>query len=370
MNQKVKQQSFSQDTAGKKVIVGMSGGVDSSVSAALLLEQGYEVIGVFMKNWSDDFALKSGECPWEQDQADARVVADKLGIPLYTLNFEKEYKDYVIDYFFKEYQSGRTPNPDIMCNSEIKFKVFFEKALELGADYIATGHYARVVHGASGSQLLKGLDDNKDQSYFLYAIEQKALAKTLFPIGEMQKSEVRAKAKKLDLATHNKKDSQGICFVGEVDLREFLSQYIKDAKDGDIVDEDTGEVVGQHEGLAWYTIGQRKGMGVGGTGLPLYVSGKDMDKNILYVVKGNYNPKLLKKELNVQNLHWIDKIPQNEQKLKAKIRYRQKDQDCVIKYTSDNAMRVVFSQEQRAITPGQSIVFYDNDVCLGGGIIQ
>lgn len=370
MNQKVKQQSFSQDTAGKKVIVGMSGGVDSSVSAALLLEQGYEVIGVFMKNWSDDFALKSGECPWEQDQADARVVADKLGIPLYTLNFEKEYKDYVIDYFFKEYQSGRTPNPDIMCNSEIKFKVFFEKALELGADYIATGHYARVVHGASGSQLLKGLDDNKDQSYFLYAIEQKALAKTLFPIGEMQKSEVRAKAKKLDLATHNKKDSQGICFVGEVDLREFLSQYIKDARGGDIVDEDTGEVVGQHEGLAWYTIGQRKGMGVGGTGLPLYVSGKDMDKNILYVVKGNYNPKLLKKELNVQNLHWIDKIPQNEQKLKAKIRYRQKDQDCVIKYTSDNAMRVVFSQEQRAITPGQSIVFYDNDVCLGGGIIQ
>ena len=339
-----KQPTFAKSTAGKKVIVGMSGGVDSSVSAALLLEQGYEVMGVFMKNWSDDFALKSNECPWEQDQSDARAVAQKLGIPIYTLNFEKEYKEHVIDYFFKEYEKGRTPNPDIMCNSEIKFKVFFEKALELGADFIATGHYARVDHSDNGSTLLKGIDENKDQSYFLYAISQSALEKTLFPIGDMEKSQVRAKAKELGLKTHNKKDSQGICFVGEVDLREFLSQYIKDVKAGDIVDSDTGEVVGQHEGLAWYTIGQRKGMGVGGTGLPLYVSGKDMKKNILYVVKGNYNPKLLQKELDVTELHWINQAPVDGKKLKAKIRYRQTDQNCEIKYTEDNFIHVVFDQ--------------------------
>ncbi len=353
----------------KKVIVGMSGGVDSSVAAALLLEQGYEVMGVFMKNWSDDFALKSGECPWEQDQADARVVAQKLGIKLYTLNFEKEYKEHVIDYFFKEYESGRTPNPDIMCNSEIKFKVFFEKALELGADYIATGHYARVQHNKDGSKLLKGIDNNKDQSYFLYAIDQQALAKTLFPIGDLEKPKVREVAEKLNLSTHDKKDSQGICFVGEVDLREFLSQYIKKSKNGDIIDEDTKEVVGQHEGLAWYTTGQRKGMKVGGTGLPLYVSSKDMSKNILYVVKGNYNPKLLHSSLEATDLHWIGERPEDEKKLTAKIRYRQTDQECVIKFVNNNLISVQFTEPQRAITSGQSIVFYDNDICLGGGII-
>jgi len=362
----------------KKVIVGMSGGVDSSVAAALLLEQGYDVMGIFMKNWSDDFALKDGQCPWEQDQADARSVAQKLGIDLYTLNFEKEYKEHVIDYFFQEYQNGRTPNPDIMCNSEIKFKVFFNRALELGADFIATGHYARVEHNKRGSKLLKGIDQNKDQSYFLYAIEPEALAQTLFPIGDLEKFQVRVLAEKFGLPTHNKKDSQGICFVGEVDLRQFLSQYIKDSQSGDIIDDDTGAVVGRHEGLTWYTIGQRKGMKVGGTGLPLYVSGKDMQKNILYVVKGNYNPKLLRSSLEAVDLHWIGEAPKDGQKLTAKIRYRQADQECVINFVNDQkpvktqdfiSISVQFTEPQRAVTPGQSIVFYDHDICLGGGII-
>ncbi len=354
----------------KKVILGMSGGVDSSVAAYILQKQGFDVVGVFMKNWSDNFALKDGRCPWEQDQRDARQVATQLGIPLYTMNFEKEYKEKVIDYFFKEYRSGRTPNPDIMCNREIKFKIFFEKALELGADFIATGHYARVEFKHGKYLLLKGKDKNKDQSYFLYAISQRALSKTLFPIGSLTKPKVREIARELNLKTKDKKDSQGICFVGEVDLRQFLSQYIKD-KPGDIIDLDSGKKVGEHDGLAWYTIGQRKGMRVGGTGLPLYVVSKDLKKNILYVVKGNYNPKLFKNNLYAFDLTWIAQVPQFPRKLKVKIRYRQADQACEVDWLENReSLLVRFQQLQRAITPGQSIVFYDGDICLGGGIIK
>ncbi len=361
----------------QKVVVGMSGGVDSSVAAALLKKQGYDVIGVFMKNWSDDFALKDGYCPWEEDQRDARRVAAKLDIPIYTFNFEQEYKNRVLDYFFKEYQAGRTPNPDIMCNKEIKFKEFLNKAMELGADYIATGHYACQRQTRDNKfELLKGVDQNKDQSYFLYAISQQALQKTLFPIGEYTKPEIRKIAAKLKLSTKNKKDSQGICFIGEVDLRQFLSQYIKDTP-GKIIDLDSGKVVGKHEGLSWYTIGQRKGMNVGGTGLPLYVADKDLAKNELYVVKGNYNPLLFKQELIANDLTWIndasflDKSGDKSVKLKAKIRYRQQDQECEVIWEKKNeSIKVIFKESQRAVTPGQSLVLYDRDVCLGGGIIQ
>ncbi|MGB0757631.1 MAG: tRNA 2-thiouridine(34) synthase MnmA [Patescibacteria group bacterium] len=353
----------------KTVVVGLSGGVDSSVTALLLKEQGFNVLGVFMKNWSDSFALKNGECPWEQDQEDARQIAGQLGIDFQTMNFEKEYKEHVIDYFFKEYKSGRTPNPDIMCNSEIKFKVFFEKALDLGADYIATGHYARVEHTEGQSRLLKGVDNTKDQSYFLYAIDQAALQKTLFPVGEYKKSHIRDLAKKNGLMTHDKKDSQGICFVGEVDMREFLGQYIDDAP-GNIVDLDTKEILGTHHGLAWYTIGQRKGMAVGGTGLPLYVAGKDMNKNELYVVKGNYNPHLFKQSLEAHDLHWISDTPEAPGTYTAKIRYRQADQACVITKKNADTMQINFEEKQRAVTPGQSVVVYDGDYCLGGGVIS
>ncbi len=353
----------------KTVVVGMSGGVDSSVAALLLREQGYTVIGVFMKNWSDEFALK-GECPWEQDHMDARMVAQQLDIPLYTFNFESEYKDKVIEYFFAEYKAGRTPNPDILCNSEIKFKAFFEKALELGADYIATGHYARVQHSAGKYLLLKGADANKDQSYFLYAINPDTLPRVLFPLGDMQKSEVRDIARTHNLKTQDKKDSQGICFIGEVDLRKFLSRYIHD-QPGDIVDVESQQVIGQHTGLSSYTIGQRRGMSVGGTGIPLYVAQKDMQQNILYVAKGNYNPALFAQGLTATDLHWLVDRPAMPQKLSAKIRYRQTDQACAIDWVDDThtALRVVFDEAQRAITPGQSLVLYDDDVCLGGGSI-
>lgn len=353
----------------QKVIVGMSGGVDSSVAAWLLLEQGYDVVGVFMKNWSDSFALKGGECPWEQDHADALKVADQLGIKLYSLNFEQEYKEKVIDYFFTEYKAGRTPNPDIMCNSEIKFKLFFEKALELGADYIATGHYARVEHGAAESKLLKGVDKTKDQSYFLYRIPQAALRQTLFPLGDREKTWVRAQAHKLGLVTRDKKDSQGICFIGEVDLREFLSQYITD-EPGDIIDLETKQVVGRHTGLAWYTIGQRKGMQVGGTGLPLYVAEKDLVHNILYVVKGNYNPALFKNTLQAEDMYWIADIPDLPKRLQVKIRYRQDDQAGEVAWGQHKeSVHVAFDKPQRAVTPGQSVVLYDGEYCLGGAII-
>jgi len=353
----------------KKVIVGMSGGVDSSVAAALLTQQGYNVTGIFMKNWSDHFAVK-GDCPWEQDFRDAQAAAHTIGIPLHTMNFEKEYKERVVDYFFREYQTGRTPNPDIVCNSEIKFKLFFDKAVRLGADLVATGHYARVKKSLfSQARLLKGVDGNKDQSYFLYAINSAVLKRVIFPVGSLKKPKVREIAHKLNLPNRDKKDSQGICFIGEVDLRKFLSQYI-DERPGDIIDWDSGEVVGKHEGLAWYTIGQRKGMHVGGTGLPLYVAGKDMAKNELYVVKGNYNPRLYQSELIAKNLTWLSGKPKLPREYTAKIRYRQTDQDCLVEQLDEDRIKVIFKEQQRAVTPGQSVVLYKKDVCLGGGIIQ
>ncbi len=354
----------------RKVIVGMSGGVDSSVAAALLLQQGYEVIGVFMKNWSDNFAVLD-DCPWQKDLADAQAVAEKLNIPLEVFNFEQQYKRQVIDYFFSEYKVGRTPNPDILCNSEIKFKLFFEQALSLGVDYIATGHYARIKRIKSGVQLLKGKDQNKDQSYFLYGINPQVLEHVLFPVGDYTKSEIRNLARQMKLPTKDKPDSQGICFIGEVDLRLFLSQYIK-ATPGDIIDAESKKVIGRHEGLAWYTIGQRRGIKVGGTGLPLYVVDKDMKKNILYVVKGAHHPKLYKKELVASNINWLVKQTKFPLTVKAKIRYRQADQEAIIDYLDKNnkLLTVQFKEPQRAVTPGQSVVFYQGDVCLGGGIIQ
>lgn len=353
-----------------KVIVGMSGGVDSSVAAALLKKQGYDVIGVFMKNWSDNFAVLD-DCPWQKDLADAQSVAKKLSIPLEIFNFEQQYKRRVIDYFFSEYKAGRTPNPDILCNSEIKFKLFFDKAISLGADYIATGHYARTKIIKSQVRLLKGIDQNKDQSYFLYGINPIVLQKVLFPVGEFTKPEVREMAKKMKLPTKNKKDSQGICFIGEVDLRLFLSQYIK-AVPGDIIDAENGKIIGRHEGLSWYTIGQRRGIKVGGTGLPLYVVAKDIRKNILYVVKGAHHPKLYQQQLVADKINWLIPKPDLPITVGAKIRYRQPDQEAMVNYYNNKKDKLVvnFNQPQRAVTAGQSVVFYQKDICLGGGIIR
>ena len=348
----------------------MSGGVDSSVAAYLLQQQGYEIIGLFMKNWSDNSVFSGHNCPWQQDQADARQVAALLKIPLYTLNFEQEYRTRVVDYFLAEYQQGRTPNPDIKCNQEIKFKVFFAAAEDLGVDYIAFGHYARVKHFSRHSELYKGVDSNKDQSYFLYSIDQSALQKTLFPIGELTKPEVRQIARRLNLPVKDKPDSQGICFVGEIDLRKFLQRFFKE-KPGKIIEQDSGQVVGEHQGLAWYTIGQRKGVGVGGTGLPVYVSGKDLKKNELYVVKGNYNPKLFQPDLTAIALRWINLPPPLPGNFQVKIRYRQPDQKCQVEWVEKNqSLRVFFEEKQRAITPGQSVVIYEQEKCWGGGIIQ
>lgn len=363
----------------EKVIVGMSGGVDSSVAAALLIKQGYQVEGVFMKNFDPNVFFSRGAsgiiedakhgCHWEEDQEDARDVCATLGIPFTVWNFEKEYYQEVMNYFLNEYKAGRTPNPDVLCNRQVKFGVFFKKACISGADFIATGHYVRLNKQKNYVELLKGVDSNKDQSYFLYSVSNEALSKTLFPIGELIKLEVREIAKKIKFKTSHKKDSQGICFIGEVNLKKFLEQYIED-KPGNIIDLDSGEVIGEHEGLAWYTIGQRRGMSVGGTGLPLYVADKDLKTNDLYVVKGNHNPRLYKNELVANDLHWINTVPKFSQTLKAKIRYRQVDQDCGVSWLEkDKSIKVKFKVPQRAITPGQSVVLYNGDICLGGGII-
>jgi len=358
----------------KRVLVGMSGGVDSSVSAALLLEQGYEVIGGFMKNWSD--------CDWREDRRDAMRVAAKLGIEFYTFDFEKQYRDRVVEYMYREYEAGRTPNPDVMCNKCVKFDLFLKEADRLECDFIATGHYARISCEGSTSvslsidrltpvgptkcHILAGKDPNKDQSYFLWAIDPAVLPRVLFPVGEMLKPEVRAKAEELGLATAKKKDSQGICFIGEVDLMEFLKERIK-PDPGRIVDTE-GRDLGEHEGLAYYTIGQRHGLDIGG-GTPYYVIAKRPDTKEL-VVSSNYHPELYRKELEVEELNWFgeekNKERKKEIKCKARIRYRQPLQDCHI----EEGNRVVFKEPQRAVTPGQSIVFYQDDVMLGGGIIK
>jgi tRNA-specific 2-thiouridylase len=352
-----------------KIIVGVSGGVDSSVTALLLKQQGYDVSGIFMKNWQEDDT--GGDCPAMVDQADAMAVCDKLGIGFQSVNFAKEYWDRVFAYFLQEYSAGRTPNPDVLCNKEIKFKAFLDYALSLGADYIATGHYAQKEERDGTFYLKKGLDPNKDQSYFLYLLNQQQLAKALFPVGHLPKPEVRKIAEEHGLVTYNKKDSTGICFIGERKFKEFLNHYLP-AKPGDIQTPE-GKTIGRHEGLMYYTIGQRQGIGIGGThdssGEPWYVAGKDLTKNALIVVQGDH-PLLYKKQLKASQLHWIaGQAPGKNFDCAAKIRYRQADQACQVSIQETIAI-VEFNEPQRAVTPGQSIVFYDNDICLGGGIIN
>ena len=342
------------------VYVGMSGGVDSSLTAALLKEQGYNVTGVYMKNWTQD--LPGMKCPWADDLADAKRVAVQLGIPFKVFDFQKEYKQKVVDYMIGEYQAGRTPNPDIMCNQEVKFKVFLEAALEDGADMIATGHYARVKDG----QLLMAEDQGKDQTYFLHRITQEALQKTLFPLGEFTKPKVRDMATERGLATAAKKDSQGICFVGKVGIKEFLQQYVA-AEPGDIIDKTTGNVVGQHDGAIFYTFGQRHGLGVGG-GLPYYVVGKDMAKNQVFVTTNLNDDSLWRNKLRLEQLHWINAAPETGKTYHVRTRYRAPLISCTLTQT-DAGMVVELADPERAITPGQSAVLYDGTRVVGGGIV-
>ncbi len=350
-------------TKPDRVVVGMSGGVDSSVAALLLQRQGYEVIGLFMRNWEDD-----EDCPAKQDFLDVLAVADVLGIEVEAVNFAREYKERVFEYFLREYQAGRTPNPDILCNSEIKFKAFLEHALSLGASKIATGHYARVSENQGVYQLLKGKDAGKDQSYFLYRLNQAQLSKTLFPLGELQKSEVRELAREAKLPTHAKKDSTGICFIGERDFREFLSRYLP--KQPGAIEDENGKVVGQHEGLMYYTLGQRQGLGIGGPGEPWFVAGKDMTRNVLIVVQGHEHPLLLKNTVRASDLSWISATPVIDAlSYAAKTRYRQADAACRFVELHDHGFELLFEQTQWAITPGQSVVIYEKDICLGGGVI-
>ncbi len=363
----VNPQKSPQDTL---VIVGMSGGVDSSVTALLLQQQGYRVEGLFMKNWDEDDGTEY--CTAKDDLADAQRVCDTLDIKLHTANFASEYWDNVFEYFLEEYKAGRTPNPDILCNREIKFKVFLDYAQILGADLIATGHYVRRSDINGETQLLKGLDSNKDQSYFLHAVGGAQLAKTLFPVGELDKPEVRALAEQHQLITHNKKDSTGICFIGERRFKDFLEQYLP-AQQGKIVT-DTGQVIGQHSGLMYHTMGQRQGLGIGGVknapDAPWYVVDKDLEKNELVVVQGDKHPLLYHSTLKATEVHWINRPPEEKQfHCQAKIRYRQADQNCQVTVEDDHIF-VDFNQPQRAITPGQSIVLYDGERCLGGAVIN
>lgn len=350
----------------KTVVVGMSGGVDSSVTAALLKEQGFDVIGVFMKNWSEDFGDYG--CSWAEDSEDARKVAQVLDIPFYVWNFEKEYHDKVVEYFFREYAAGRTPNPDVMCNSEIKFKVFLEKALLMGADFVATGHYARITYHKSRNtyHLLKGIDSAKDQSYFLYTLKQEQLTKVLFPIGHLLKSEVRKLARKFQLPNAGKKDSQGICFIGKINVTEFLKAHVK-AKVGEIVTT-SGQTVGCHAGLPFYTIGQRQGMGLGGPG-PYYVVNKDLPANRLIVTNDKKDKELWRKKFTVSNLSWVNKKPKFPVKLGVSIRYHHPEYPARVKGRGVR-VEVIFDQPQRAITSGQAAVFYAGDELLGGGVIN
>ncbi|WP_421803229.1 tRNA 2-thiouridine(34) synthase MnmA [Flagellimonas sp.] len=395
----------------KKVVVGLSGGVDSSVAAYLLKEQGYEVIGLFMKNWHDDSVTISEECPWLEDSNDALIVAEKLGIPFQTVDLSTEYKERIVDYMFNEYERGRTPNPDVLCNREIKFDVFMKIALQLGADYVATGHYCRkgTIKNADGTetyQLLSGKDPNKDQSYFLCQLSQEQLSKTLFPIGELQKPEVRKIAAENNLITADKKDSQGLCFIGKVHLPEFLQQKLKPKK-GVIVEvpnnasqfattvpefknereklvfrsekpvysQEDGKVVGEHQGAHYFTIGQRKGLNVGGTKEPLFVIDTDVDKNIIYTGQGKSHPGLLRNTLFIKEdeLHWVrpDLALKVDEKMEvmARIRYRQPLQPATL-YKVENGLYVDFKEKQSAITEGQFAAWYSNDELIGSGVIS
>ncbi|NHB91400.1 tRNA 2-thiouridine(34) synthase MnmA [Photorhabdus cinerea] len=360
------------DNSQKKVIVGMSGGVDSSVSAHLLQQQGYQVSGLFMKNWEEDD--NEEYCSAATDLADAQSVCDKLGIELHTVNFAAEYWDNVFEHFLSEYKAGRTPNPDILCNKEIKFKAFLEFAAEdLGADYIATGHYVRRKDINGKSQLLRGLDNNKDQSYFLYTLSHQQIAQSLFPIGELEKPEVRRIAEKIGLVTAKKKDSTGICFIGERKFRDFLGRYLP-AKPGPIVTVD-GEILGKHQGLMYHTLGQRKGLGIGGTKdgneEPWYVIDKDIQNNMLIVAQGHEHPRLMSTGLIAQQLHWVDRQPLTEEiHCMAKTRYRQQDIPCTVTPINEDKIEVRFANPVTAVTPGQSAVFYQGEICLGGSVIE
>lgn len=354
-----------------KVVVGMSGGVDSSVAAILLQEQGYEVIGLFMRNWDSSIngdiagnpTLNQSICPQEQDYNDAKAVCDALGIPLHRIDFVKEYWDYVFTYFLEELKKGRTPNPDIMCNKYIKFDMFAKEAHKLGADYIATGHYARMQDG----KLLRGVDDNKDQTYFLSQVSKEQLSHVLFPVGELIKPEVRKIAEKHNLITARKKDSTGICFIGERNFSKFLENYLPNTP-GDIINIETKEKVGEHIGLMHYTIGQRRGLDIGGNETRLFVVGKDTQKNILYVAFGEDSPYLLSDAALIEDVNFIsEKRPST---CSAKFRYRQKDNPVSITYLDSTHILVSYPQMVKSVTPGQACVLYDNEECLGGGIIK
>lgn len=355
-----------------RVVLGMSGGVDSSVAAYLLKRQGYNVIGVFMKNWDEED--EQGVCTATEDYEDVQKVCYQLDIPYYTVNFEKEYWDRVFEYFLDEYNRGRTPNPDVVCNKEIKFKSFLNYAIKLDADYLATGHYARVSYQDGKFLLLRGGDSSKDQSYFLCTLGQEQLKKVLFPIGELTKKEVREIAEEQDLYTADKEESMGICFIGERDFKKFLSNYLP-AQPGEIKTLD-GKIVGHHDGLMYYTLGQRKGLGIGGgkgddSGRPWYVVNKDLKANILYVVQGADHPALFTDGLIATDIHWVvGNPPATVFNCTAKFRYRQRDQEVEVIKEKSGGYKVLFEKPQKAITPGQFAVFYQDDVCLGGGVID
>ncbi|HEX5613140.1 MAG TPA: tRNA 2-thiouridine(34) synthase MnmA [Burkholderiales bacterium] len=356
---------------GERVVVGMSGGVDSSVAALLLKREGYDVVGLFMKNWEDD---DSGDyCSTRQDFLDAAAAADVIDIPLEAVNFSAEYKDRVFAEFLREYQAGRTPNPDVLCNAEIKFRAFLDHAMDLGATRIATGHYARVRQHGELWQLVRGVDREKDQSYFLHRLTQAQLARTLFPVGHMKKDEVRRLAREAHLPNHAKKDSTGICFIGERPFRDFLKRYLP-REPGPILTPE-GTRVGEHIGLAFYTIGQRKGIGIGGTrgaaAEAWYVAQKDLGENALIVVQGHDHPLLMKRALAAQDPSWISgDAPAEGSTHSAKTRYRQQDSTCFVTRSADDEIALEFAHPQWAVTPGQSVVLYDGDQCLGGAVIQ
>jgi len=357
--------------ASGKIMVAMSGGVDSSVSALLLQQQGQDIAGMFMKNWEEDDRF--GECSAAEDAADARAVAESMGLLLHTRNFATEYWENVFEEFLSEYRAGRTPNPDILCNREIKFKTFLEHAEQLGADKIATGHYVRSGYSDGKHCLLRGLDHNKDQSYFLYAVGHEQLAKTLFPVGELEKPRVREIAEQAGFNVFDKKDSTGICFIGERNFTAFLSEYLP-AQPGEIrtIDE---QLIGEHQGLMFHTLGQRQGLGIGGVKgypeAPWYVLHKDLDNNVLYVGQGHEHPWMLSTKLEATQLAWVSgAAPEVGSLLTAKVRYRQQDQSVKIEHIDENRLHLTFQQPQRAVTPGQSVVLYDGEICLGGGIIE